>query len=114
MQISSLYDQIEYDDHKPALKVMIDNGHTKEIRIVFKKNHEMKEHTTKFPIVIEVVEGQIDFGVYGQRQLLHKGALLALEGNIPHDLKAVENSIVRLSLSKQDEASRVSKVVNSK
>ena len=113
MQITSLYDQIRYDEQRPALTVMIDNEHTKEIRIVFKKGQEMKEHKTKFPIVIEIVEGQIDFGVDGQRHSLHKGSLITLEGGVPHDLRADDDSVVRLSLSKFDQASRVAQVVNS-
>ena len=111
MQITSLYDQIQYDEQRPALRIMIDNEHIKEIRIVFKAGQEMKEHKTKFPIVIQIVEGQIDFGVEGRRVQLPKGSLIALEGNVPHDLKAVEDSIVRLSLSKHDAVSRVAQVV---
>lgn len=113
MQITSLYDQIQYDEQRPALRVMIDNEHTKEIRIVFKTGQEMKEHKTKFPIVIEIVEGQIDFGVDGQRHSLRKGALIALAGDMPHDLKAEQDSVVRLSLSKFDQTSRVTQMVNS-
>lgn len=111
MDITSLYDKLVFHDDKPAIAVMIDNDHTKEIRIAFKSGHEMKEHKTKFPIVIQIVEGQIDFGVEGRRVQLPKGSLIALEGNVPHDLKAMEDSVVRLSLSKHDAVSRVAQVV---
>lgn len=112
MEITSLYDQIEYDELKPVVKVLIDNNHTKEIRIVFREGQEMKEHKTKFPIVVEIVDGMIDFGVQGERHRLPKGTIIALAGNIPHDLKAEVDSIVRLSLNKSDQTNRVQQVVN--
>src|SRR5690606_3685932 len=107
MDITSLYDKLVFHDDKPAIAVMIDNDHTKEIRIAFKSGHEMKEHKTKFPIVIQIVEGQIDFGVEGRRVQLPKGSLIALDGNVPHDLKAMEDSVVRLTLSKHHGISRI-------
>lgn len=72
----------------------------------------MKEHKAPFPIIVHVLEGTIDFGVLGEIKKLQKGAIITLEENIPHDLTALENSIVRLSLSKLDNASRVEKVIS--
>ena len=42
--------------------------------------------------------------------LLKKGSIITLEGNIPHNLTARKDSIVRLTLSKLDTALRVEKV----
>ena len=46
----------------------------------------------------------------GENHILNKGELIALEGSVPHDLTAQEDSIVRLSLNKQDTAKRVEDV----
>jgi quercetin dioxygenase-like cupin family protein len=70
----------------------------------------MKEHKAPFPITVQVIEGKIDFGVEGANFELVTGDLIGLEANIPHDLKAIEESIVRLSLSKLDSVQRVQKV----
>lgn len=112
MKQASIYTDIVYNENKPAIAVLLNTDFTKEIRIVFKENQLMKEHKTPFPIVIEIVEGEIDFGVHGERHLLEKGSLLALEGNIPHDLLAKKDSIVRLTLSKIDKVERVEKVID--
>src|SRR5699024_8357543 len=111
MKTASLGGEISYQETRPTLQVLLDTASCKEIRIAFKKNQEMKRHQTPFPIVVEVFEGVIDFGLDDKKRLtLNKGDLIALDGGVPHDLIAKEDSIVRLSLNKADSAKRVKKV----
>ncbi|MBL0682228.1 cupin domain-containing protein [Aquimarina mytili] len=111
MKIGSLTKNIIYKKDKPAITVALKTETTKEIRIVMKKGQLMKEHKAPFPIVIEIFEGTIDFGVSGKKHLLKKGDLIALDKNIPHDLTCIEDCIVRLSISTLDTADRVKKLV---
>lgn len=110
MNKASLYTNLVYKEEKPTISVLFETNFTKEIRILFKKNQFMKEHKTPFPIVVEIVEGEIGFGVKGEVHNLKKGDLIALEGGVPHDLRANKNSIVRLTLSKNDDTKRVKNV----
>lgn len=110
MKKASLIENLEYNDKGPAVLVLMETETSKEIRMAFKTGQKLKEHKTPFPIVVEVFEGAIDFGVNGENQALKKGDLIALEGNVPHDLHAKENSIVRLSLTKSDTVARVENV----
>lgn len=110
MEIVSILSNLEYGDVKPAIKVLLDTDAGKEIRIVFKKGQEMKEHQTNHPIVVQVFEGSIDFGVLGDLHRLDRGMMIALPPAIPHQLTARTDSIVLLSLSKSDTVSRVEKI----
>lgn len=111
MNKASLLDNIEYQENeKPTVSILLKTANTKEVRIVMKKGQFMKEHKAPFPIIIEVFEGEIDFGINGQKQILKKGDLIALEGNIPHDLSCIADCIVRLSISVLDKVERVTKV----
>jgi len=111
MKTASLVNNLEYKENKPAISILLETEHSKEIRIAMRSGQIMKEHKTPFPIVVEVFEGKIDFGVQGKVLQLKKGDLIALDGGIPHDLEAKEDSTVRLTLSKSDSLKRVEKVV---
>lgn len=110
MTHTNLFTELVYGEAKPEIKLVLETPFSKEIRIVFKAGQLMKEHQTPFPIVVEIVEGEIDFGVNGEIYSVKKGELLTLEGSVPHDLLAKKDSIVRLTLSKFDTVERVQEV----
>ncbi len=107
MKTASIYQDLEFNENKPAIKAILETDFTKEIRILMRENQEMKEHQTPFPIVVELLEGEIIFGVEGQNYEVKKGDLLTLSGGIPHNLIAKKESIIRLTLSKLDSSKRV-------
>lgn len=112
MKLASLTDNLQYHESRPTIQVLMETDAGKEIRIAFQKDQVMKEHRTPFPIVVEIFEGAIDFGVNGEIHSLKKGDLICLESGVPHDLRAREISTVRLSLNKSDSIRRVKKVVD--
>jgi len=107
MKTVSIYQDLEFNENKPAIKAILETDFTKEIRILMRENQEMKEHQTPFPIVVELLEGEIIFGVEGQNYEVKKGDLLTLSGGVPHNLIAKKESIIRLTLSKLDSSKRV-------
>lgn len=111
MKITSLLDNISYAENHPAAQVLINNDYSKEIRIAFRDGQEMKAHKAPYPIVVEVVDGSIDFGVGEERYSLPKGSLISLDSHVVHDLKATADSIVRLSLYKADQIDRMEQVI---
>lgn len=108
MKTSSLINDLKYVEDKPAISVLFETENTKEIRIVMRKGQSMKEHQTPFPIIVEIFDGEIVFGVGEDHKIMRKGDLISLDGGVPHNLKANVNSIIRLTLSKQDSPKRVS------
>ena len=107
MKTASIYQDLEFNENKPAIKAILETDFTKEIRILMRENQEMKEHQTPFPIVVELLEGEIIFGVEGQNYEVKKGDLLTLLGGVPHNLIAKKESVIRLTLSKLDSSKRV-------
>lgn len=113
MKTASILKDLNFNETKPAISVLMDTAFTKEIRILFRKNQYMKEHKAPLPIVVEIVDEEIDFGVEGDNFNLKKGQLISLYANVPHNLTAISESIVRLTRSKGDDAIQVKEVTNS-
>ena len=111
MNIKSFINDIEFDESRIKTKILLETSFSKEIQILIKKGQLMKEHKTPYPILIHLLEGIIELGVQGIKSTLNSGDIIALEGNIPHDLIAKENSILRLTLSKYDKVERFDDVI---
>lgn len=111
MQKFNIYNEIKFSDEKVQITPMFESDNAKEIRIVFTKGQIMKDHKTNFPISVEIFEGEIDFGVGEKVYNLIKGDIVTLDASVMHNLKANENSIVRLTLSKADSIARVNGVL---
>ncbi len=109
---SSFLENVEFHNEKPQVTPIISNDFSKEIRITLKKGVVMKEHKSKFPIAIHILKGQIKLGLPEQSINMNAGDIIGLEPNVVHELLAIDDTIVRLSLSILDSASRVEKVGN--
>ncbi len=112
MKIESFNEELDYSDDRIVTKVILESPFSKEVRILLKKGQIMKEHKTPFPIIVHVLEGEIDFKVQGLVHQLKGGAIISLKGNTSHNLTAKKDSIVRLTLSKLDAAERVEKLAS--
>jgi len=112
MNTASFNKEVEFDDNRVKTKVLIETTFSKEIRILLKQGQMMKEHKAPYPILVHILDGVIEFGAAGTIHLMKTGDIISIDANIPHNLNAMENSIVRLTLSKLDKFERVKEVVN--
>lgn len=110
MKTAAFLKDIQYNEEKVAISLLLETDFSKEIRIVFKKNQVMKDHKAPYPIVVQVLKGNIDFGVNNEVKRLNSGDMISLEAKIIHNLTALEDSVVRLTLSKSDSVNRVKEV----
>ena len=113
MDLKSFKNEVEFDATRVKTKVLIETSFSKEIQILMSVGQVMKEHKTPYPILIHLLEGNIDLGVRGKIISMKVGNIIALEGDIPHDLTAKENAIIRLTLSKHDKVERLKEVLES-
>jgi len=72
MKIESFNKDIGYNDNRIVTKVILESSFSREIRILLKREQIMKEHKAPFPIIVHVLEGEIEFGVQQDVHLLKK------------------------------------------
>ena len=111
MTIESFNSEVEFDENRVKTKVIIETSFSKEIRILMKNGQLMKEHTAPYPILIHVLKGSIELGVEGVINPMNTGDIIALDAGVAHDLTAKEDTIIRLTLSRQDKVERVEDIV---
>lgn len=110
MKTVSFLNNIKYNENKPSTSLVLKTDFSKEISIAFKEGQIMKDHKAPYPIMVQVLKGNIDFGVQNKVIKLLTGDLISLKENVIHNLKANEDSVVRLTLSKLDSIHRVKSV----
>jgi len=112
MKSASFNNELKFNDSKVAIKVILETSFSKEIRILMREGQLMKEHKAPYPIIVHLLKGSINFGISVEMHFLNEGEILTLDANVPHDLKATSESIVRLTLSKFDHVERVQNLNN--
>ena len=112
MKVYSFNENIHFDNGKVDTRLICNTAYSKEIRIILPKGSVMKEHKAPYPIIVHLVKGEVDFGVDSDIKQMKEGDLISLAENVPHDLKASVDSVIRLSLSKFDTTNRVEKAVH--
>ncbi|WRG18812.1 cupin domain-containing protein [Helicobacter pylori] len=86
---------------KLHIETLSENSSNKEMRICMPKGAVMDKHKASGAISVQVLEGKIVFEVGDEKIEMPKGALISLEAQVLHRLDALENSVIRLSLSKK-------------
>lgn len=73
-----------------------------EVRIVLMGLHKgamLPTHTAPGRIVVQVLEGQINFTAEGITNCLEKGQALTLEKNLPHSVEAIAETFFLLTMA---------------
>ncbi|MBN2721815.1 MAG: cupin domain-containing protein [Campylobacterales bacterium] len=96
-----------YFDATPQITKMLETPTSKEIRICMAKGNIMKEHTAPGAITIMVLSGEVNIGSNDKNITVQDGEMIYFDAKVPHSLEAKEESIIRLTLSKNDTAQRV-------
>ena len=58
----------------------------------FDRGQELSEHTAPFDAFVQVIEGQLELVIGGQRVVARAGDLTLMPAHVPHGLRSVEPS----------------------
>ena len=79
-------------------KAIVKTGEMELVRLVIPANKEIPTHKVSGPVVVHCVNGKIEFTAMGKTQVLIPGQLLHLMPEEPHSVKAIEDSVVLLTI----------------
>lgn len=105
------WNKANFSPKEIKINVLIDDERGKEIQILLAKDSIMREHKAPFDIHVQVLSGKIWFEVQNQRIELNTLDMISLKADISHSLGGLEDSIVRLSLSKSDNIQRINTIL---
>ena len=66
--------------------------------VVLRAGARMDQHRTAGPVAVQPLNGRVRLGAQGEQNELSTGDLLVLAANVPHDVEAVEDSALLLTI----------------
>lgn len=72
-----------------------------DVRVViltFTAGHVLKEHSAPFPLIMQALDGELIVHADQQETRLAPGALLRLDAALPHEVEALSDSRLMLTL----------------
>ncbi|MHC3994370.1 cupin domain-containing protein [Thiomicrolovo sp. ZZH C-3] len=106
MQIYAFLEAPHFDKPFVAEKIL-ESPFSKEIRICMAKGNIMRKHSAPGPITIMVLEGCVTVASGSDTADLLSGQIVCFDAHVPHSLEAHTDSVIRLTLSKNDNLARV-------
>lgn len=84
-------------------------GHSREniqsevsvVLAAIKKGATLCGHEVDGPVTVQVLSGAIQLGVLGESRSLSSGTVIALDKGIPHDIQALQDSELLLTIAKE-------------
>ncbi len=85
-------------------ETLLGNEHLKVIRFAFAAGQELSEHTATKAAMLEQISGECEWTMGGETRQALPGTSAYLPPNLPHSLRAKEDSVVLLLLLHGTEA----------
>ena len=99
-ELSRLRQEPEWISGKRNSVTVVKTPNLSIVLTAIKKGAALCGHEVDGPVTLQVVSGAIQFGVAGEPRELAAGAVIALDRAIPHDIKALQDSELLLTIVK--------------
>ena len=99
-EINLLRQEPEWISGKRNSVTVVKTSNLSIVLTAIKKGATLCGHQVDGPITLQVVSGAIQFGVAGEPRRLATGTVIALDKAIPHDIEALEDSELLLTIVK--------------
>lgn len=91
---------ISYADKAIVSKIVVKNEMGDISLFAFDKGEGLSEHTAPFDAVVYIVSGKAEIIINGNSNMLEGGETIVMPANTPHELKAIEQFKMVLTMIK--------------
>jgi quercetin dioxygenase-like cupin family protein len=81
---------IDYQDNSVVSREIIKKETGTVTIFAFDKDEGLSEHTAPFDAMVQVIDGTAEIVISGNKNIVQKGEMIIMPGNVPHALNAVE------------------------
>ncbi|MEU3979310.1 cupin domain-containing protein [Streptomyces sp. NPDC026672] len=79
-------------------RVLYRDERVRVVGFAFAAGQELTEHSSALPVVIQVLRGRLDLVLGEERTTAEPGAWIRLPARLPHTVRAVEPSVMLLTM----------------
>ena len=97
-EIKRLKEEPEWTSGTRNSVTVVKTSNMSIVLTAIKKGGALCGHEVEGPITLQVLSGVVQFGVAGKPRALAAGSVIALDKAIPHDLQALEDSDLMLTI----------------
>lgn len=95
-EVNSLADQIKAETERVQFKNVFSNSNGGVVLVGFKAGQALTTHIAPVDLMVNVLEGEIEFTMNGSSHTLRGGEFLLMGANVPHSVKANTDSKMML------------------
>ena len=95
-EVNSLADQIKEETDRVQFKNIFSNSNGGVVLVAFKAGQGLDTHIAPAELMVNVLEGEIEFTLNGVSHTLRGGEFLLMGADVPHSVKAKADSKMML------------------
>ncbi len=96
----NINESINYQLGSVVSKEIINKAGGTVTLFAFDKGQGLSEHTAPFDALVVVIEGSVEIKISNEKHLVKSGEMLILPANKPHEVKAIEQFKMILTMIK--------------
>jgi quercetin dioxygenase-like cupin family protein len=91
-------DLVNYQDNSIISRTLIEKKTGTVTLFAFSKGQALSEHTAPFDAMVHILDGKAEILISGKSNTLESGQMIIMPANKPHELKAIENFKMLLTM----------------
>jgi len=94
----NLIDHIQYAEGAVVSKTLVDKKPGTLTLFAFDAGQGLSEHSAPFDAIVQVLDGEVEINIGGDKVAASAGQLVIMPANVPHSLRAVSRFKMLLTM----------------